>query len=174
MIRTQADPLTLTALARTAVGRLIRDRPNERFLTMELAVGNQLMPERLVATLSGLFGVLAALLAAIGLYGVTAYAVAQRTGEIGIRMALGAQRSDVQWQVMRETIVWVAAGALVGIAAAVAASGVAVSLLYGVSATDRVAITGALAILGVAAFLAGWIPARRTSRIDPMVALRNE
>ena len=105
---------------------------------------------------------------------MTAYAVAQRTREIGIRMALGARRSDVQWQVMRETIVLVAAGALVGIATAVAASGVAVSLLYGVSATDPVAITGALAVLGVAAFLAGWIPARRASRIDPVVALRNE
>jgi len=173
-VRTQADPLTLTALARTAVRKLIRDRPIERFLTMELAVGNQLMPERLVATLSGFFGVLAALLAAIGLYGVTAYAVAQRIREIGIRMALGARRSDVQWQVMRETIVLVAAGALVGIATAVAASGVAVSLLYGVSATDPVATTGALAVLGVAAFLAAWIPARRASRIDPMVALRNE
>jgi ABC-type antimicrobial peptide transport system permease subunit len=141
---------------------------------MEIAVDNQLMPERLVATLSAFFGALAVMLAAIGLYGVTAYAVARRTGEIGIRMALGARQSDVQWHVMRETMVLVVVGALAGIGSALAASRVAVSLLYGVSASDPVAIAGALSVLVTAALLAGWIPARRASRVDPMVALRNE
>jgi predicted permease len=173
-VRTQGDPLAITGLVRAAVGKLIHSTSIERFQTMEIAVDNQLMPERLVATLSVFFGVLAALLAAIGLYGVTAYRVARRTGEIGIRMALGARPTDVQWQVMRETMLLATAGALAGVGAALSVSRVAVSLLYGVLVTDPVAITGALAVLGTAAFLAGWIPSRRASRVDPMVALRYE
>ncbi len=173
-VRTQGEPLAVAGMVRTAVGKLIRHRPIERFQTMKITVDNQLMPERLMATLSGFFGVLAALLAAIGLYGVTAYAVARRTGEIGLRMALGARQSDVEWQVMRETMALVAAGAVAGVGGALPASRVAVSLLYGVSAADPVAISGALAVLGATAFLAGWIPARRASRVDPMTALRQE
>jgi predicted permease len=173
-VRTQSDPLTIAPLVRSAVGKLIHDSPVERFQTMIVVVDNQLMPERLVATLSGFFGALAALLAGIGLYGLTAYAVAQRTGEIGIRMALGAQRAAVQWQVMRETMMLVFAGALAGLGVTLTTSRVAVSLLYGVSPTDPLAITAAIGVLGVAAFLAGWIPARRASRVDPMVALRYE
>jgi ABC-type antimicrobial peptide transport system permease subunit len=146
----------------------------ERFQTMTVVVENQLMPERLVSTLSGFFGALAALLAAIGLYGLTAYAVAQRTGEIGIRMALGAQRAAVQWQVMRETVMLVFAGALAGLGVTLITSRVAVSLLYGVSPTDPLVITSAIGVIGAAAFLAGWVPARRASRVDPMVALRYE
>jgi macrolide transport system ATP-binding/permease protein len=100
--------------------------------------------------------------------------VARRTGEIGIRMALGARQSDVEWQVIRETMSLVGAGALVGVFAALAASRAAITLLYGVSATDPVSIAGALAVLGTAALFAGWIPARRASRVDPMTALRHE
>jgi predicted permease len=173
-VRTQSDPLTIAPLVRSAVGELIHDRPVERFQTMTVVVENQLMPERLVATLSGFFGALAALLAAIGLYGLTAYAVAQRTGEIGIRMALGAQRAAVQLQVMRETMMLVFAGALAGLGVTLITSRVAVSLLYGVSPTDPLVITAAIGVLGAAAFLAGWVPARRASRVDPMVALRYE
>jgi len=173
-VRTHDDPLVLTAPVRAVVGKLMPGRPIAQFDTMDIAVENQLMPERLVATLSSFFGALAALLAAVGLYGLTSYAVAQRTGEIGIRMALGADRADVQWQVMRDVLSLVAAGAVAGIAAATATSRVVAGLLYGVTPHDPAAIAAAVAVLMVAGLVAGWVPARRASRVDPMTALRNE
>jgi ABC-type antimicrobial peptide transport system permease subunit len=103
-----------------------------------------------------------------------AYSVAGRTREIGVRMALGAQRSDVLWIVMRETLTLLAAGLAVGILLAIASSRGLSSLLFGLSAADPVALGATVAVLALVAVLAGWVPARRATRVDPMVALRYE
>ncbi len=133
------------------------------------------MPEQIfVGRLSGFFAALALLLACVGLYGITSYAVAGRTREIGVRIALGANPAAVLWLVLREALLLVAAGVIVGIPAAVAASRVLRTLLYGVSTTDPGALTLSLALLSAVALVSAWLPARRATRIDPMVALRYE
>jgi ABC-type antimicrobial peptide transport system permease subunit len=120
------------------------------------------------------FGILATLLAAIGLYGLMAYSVSQRTNEIGIRLALGAQRRNVVAMVMRETMLMVVIGVIVGLGAAMGATRLIASLLYGLPPNDPLTIALAcLSLLAVAA-LAGYLPARRASRVDPMVALRHD
>jgi ABC-type antimicrobial peptide transport system permease subunit len=133
-----------------------------------------LITERLVATLSSSFGVLATLLAAIGLYGVMAYMVARRTREIGVRMALGAARSDVVWLVMKEVLVLTAIGIGVGLPAAWGLTYFVKSQLYGIQPND--AVTMALAVVGIAvvAMVSGYVPARRATMVDPMRALRWE
>jgi putative ABC transport system permease protein len=137
-------------------------------------INDSLDRERMVAALSAVFGGLATLLAAIGLYGVLAYGVSRRTAELGIRMALGAQRGDVQWLVFRETASVLAAGTCVGLIAAFASTRLVATMLYGVRPVDWLVFTGAALVLAVVAALAGWLPARRASRINPMVALRCE
>jgi ABC-type antimicrobial peptide transport system permease subunit len=128
----------------------------------------------LLATLSSGFGLLALLLSCLGLYGILSYAVARRTNEIGVRMALGADRRDVLWLVMGDALRLVLIGAALGIPAALAASRLVASQLFGISATDPGAIVAAtLALLAVAA-LAVYFPARRATRVDPLVALRCE
>jgi ABC-type antimicrobial peptide transport system permease subunit len=128
----------------------------------------------LIARRSTCFGLLAALLACIGIYGLMSYAVTRRTNEIGIRMALGAERSGVLWMVMRESLMLVAVGVVIGIPVALAATRLVSSVLYGLKATDPMTITvSALVMIPVAA-LAGYLPARRAAKVDPMVALRYE
>ena len=117
---------------------------------------------------------LSALLTAIGLYGVTAYSVARRTHEIGVRMALGADRGRILRTVLREVVVLTAVGLALGLPAALALSRLTSSLLYGVTPTDAPAMAGASLLLSAVVMLAGYIPARRATRIDPMVALRHE
>jgi predicted permease len=137
-----------------------------------------LIRERLIASLSGFFGILAMLLASVGLYGLLAFAVVQRTGEIGIRMALGARPGAVMWMVTREALLLVLIGVLVGIPAALAmahlASNQISGLLFGLSPTDPLTIAAATALLVWVAIVAGYLPARRASRVDPIMALRNE
>jgi ABC-type antimicrobial peptide transport system permease subunit len=127
-----------------------------------------------MATLAGAFGSLALLLAGVGLFGLLGYTVARRTNEIGIRVALGAQRSQVLWLVMRDALLMVAWGAALGLPAAWAASRLVSSMLFGVQWTDLPTVMGATAILALVGALAGFLPARRASGIDPMVALRHE
>lgn len=148
--------------------------PVFRAKTLVAQAEQSLMKERLLATLSSFFGALALLLACIGLYGLMAYAVARRTAEIGIRLALGARRDHIMWLVLRETVWLTLAGIAAGVPLALGAAGYAKSLLFGISAADplTIALTGAL-LLTVGA-LAGYIPARRALRVDPMVALRYE
>jgi ABC-type antimicrobial peptide transport system permease subunit len=137
-------------------------------------VDQSLSTETMITKLAGFFGTLAVLLACIGIYGIMAYAVTGRTNEIGIRVALGAQRKDVLWLVLRETLLLVLIGALIGLPAVFGVSRLIKSQLFGLSATDPVSLILATVLMFVVAIVAGYIPARRASRTDPMVALRYE
>jgi len=128
----------------------------------------------LFARLTGLFSLLSLLLACVGLYGIMSYAVTRRTREIGIRMALGAERRDILIKVLRETLFTVIIGVAIGIPAALAATHVIKSQLFGLTATDPATVAGATLILVLTAAIAGYIPARRASRVDPTIALREE
>jgi ABC-type antimicrobial peptide transport system permease subunit len=130
--------------------------------------------DRMISTLSAAFALLATLLAAVGLYGVLAYSVAQRTKEIGVRMALGADRSRVRGMVLRQVSVLTAIGGVIGIAAAIGIGRGAKSLLYGIAGWDPIVIGLSAIVLTVVALGAGYVPALRASRVDPMQALRYE
>lgn len=142
--------------------------------TVPQLIDQSLILEALLAKLSSFFGVLALLLASIGLYGVMAYAVVRRTKEIGIRMALGAQPASVRWMVLRETLRLVIVGVVIGVPAALAATRFISSLLYGLTPTDPISVSMAVITLVVSALLAGFLPARTASRVDPAVALKYE
>jgi len=133
-----------------------------------------LVQERVMTRLSSFFGLLALILACIGLYGLLSYDVARRTREVGIRMALGAEQGHVLWMVARRGITLVFVGAAGGIGAALGVTRFLASMLYDVRANDPATIAGAAALLGLVALAACWIPARRAMRVDPMVALRYE
>jgi ABC-type antimicrobial peptide transport system permease subunit len=128
--------------------------------------------ERLIAYLSTTFGLLAALLAAVGLYGVMAYSMARRAGEIGIRMALGARSRDIRWMAWSESLRLIGAGVMVGVPVVLGAGRLLRGLLYGVSATDPWVLGAATLVMFAVALLAGWLPAARAARIDPNSALR--
>ena len=172
--RAQGDPKHIFVAMRRAVNELDSNVPIYRMRTMEQQLDKSLMSERLLASLSSVFGILATLLAALGLYGVMAYMVARRTREIGIRMALGASRGSVVWLVMREVLLLSAMGVAIGGAGAYAATRLVQKQLFGIMPTDTV--TMALAAIGIAsvALLSGYLPARRATGIDPMRALRWE
>jgi predicted permease len=142
--------------------------------TIPQLIDQSLILEKLLAKLSTFFGVLALLLASIGLYGVMAYTVVRRTKEIGIRMALGAQPGSVRWMVLRETLGLVIIGVLIGVPAALAATRFIASLLYGLTPTDPITVSIAIITIVLSAILAGFLPARAASRVDPLVALRYE
>jgi ABC-type antimicrobial peptide transport system permease subunit len=137
-------------------------------------IDRSLGAERLFASLMSAFGAMAMILAAIGLYGVMAFAVTRRTPEIGIRIALGAQRGDVQWMVLRQSLAMALWGIAVGVPGALALARLVRTLLYGVEPGDPASVAGAVMVIAAVAGLAAWIPARRASHIDPMAALRNE
>jgi predicted permease len=144
------------------------------FTTLATQVDESLNRERLLASLSGFFGALALLLAAIGLYGVMSYTVARRRNEIGIRMALGAEQRTIQWMVLREVLLLVGAGLLLGLAAATATTRLLASMLYGLTPTDPATLAFAAITLLTVAALAGYLPARRAAKLDPMTTLREE
>jgi predicted permease len=133
-----------------------------------------LVPERVTAVLSGFFAALALLLASVGLYGLMSYAVARRTRDIGIRVALGAKRENILWMVLRETLALAVLGLAIGVPCALAASRLIAGMLFGVSPSDLPTMTAVSALLLIVALVAGYLPARRASGIDPMVALRSE
>ncbi len=173
-IQTAGDPAALAEAVRQRVAEVDPDLLVFGAKTQEQQTQEALAVDRLIATVSGFFGLLALLLACLGLYGVLAYHTARRTKEMGIRLALGAQRNDVTGLVMRETAALFAAGAGTGLIAALLLSRFVSSLLFGISATDPRAIASAILLLLSAAMLAGYLPARRAARVDPMVALRYE
>src|SRR5256714_1234949 len=145
-----------------------------QFHVLKTQIRDSLLRERLMASLSGFFGFLAGLLATVGLYGVISYTVARRTNEIGIRMALGAQRGHLVSMIMREAGLLLAIGLVVGAGLALAAARTATSLLFGLKSTDPLTITLAIVALAAVAAAASFLPAHRASRLDPMVALRDE
>ena len=173
-VRTSMDSKSMFAALRRKVQELDGGMPVYEMKTVEGQLDETLSTERLIAVLSAAFGLLATLLAALGLYGVMAFMVARRTKEIGLRMALGAPQAQVVWMVMRETLLLVAAGLAIGIPAALLASKYVSTQLFGVKATDVASAAAALVILAVVAAGAGFLPARRASTIDPIQALRYE
>jgi predicted permease len=173
-MRTKAPVRQTLAMFRDMLRQVAPGTPIRTIKTMEQQMDESLSTERLTAYLSVFFAGLALLLTAVGLYGILAYTVAQRTSEIGIRMALGAQRGSVIWLVIREAMGSAAVGAVTGLAVVAAASKLLVSLLYGVKEHDPATMVLAVAALGLVCAIAAWIPARRASRLDPMTALREE
>jgi ABC-type antimicrobial peptide transport system permease subunit len=159
---------------RQQVAKLDPAMPIYEMKTLASQLDETLSTERLIAALSAAFGALATLLAAIGLYGVMAFVVAQRTKEIGLRMALGAQQSSVVWLVMREVLVLLGIGLALGVPVAYLLSRYVSSQLFGVQPTDLWTAATALVVLTAVAAGAGLIPARRASGIDPIQALRYE
>jgi ABC-type antimicrobial peptide transport system permease subunit len=165
------SPASLTRSVAAAIGS-VNGGVSLTFRPFADQVHTSLAQDRLVAMLSTFFGVLALLLAGLGLYGVTAYAVARRRVEIGIRMALGAAPADVIRLVLARVSSLVGVGLLLGVVASLWVSQFVASLLYGVEPRDPATLVGAAAALSVIAGLAGWLPARRASRIDPAAVLR--
>ncbi|MGA3024017.1 MAG: ABC transporter permease [Bryobacteraceae bacterium] len=173
-VRTALPPEQGFNIIRRTVAGLDRNLPVYNLRTIESTIDASLLNERLVASLSALFGALATLLAVIGLYGVMAYTVEQRTREIGIRVALGAPRGNVVWLVMKEVVAMVGVGFAIGLPAAWFSAKLVASLLYGIQPGDPISIAAAMALLAGIALLAGYIPAARASRVDPLRALRYE
>ncbi len=173
-VRTTGNPLLIGPQIRQALRGVDPNLPVLRFETVDEQLDNLLAPERMLAALSGFFGVLAVLLACLGLYGVMAYTTARRTNEIGIRLALGATRADVLAMVLKESLLLVAVGIAAGIPVTLAATRLVSTKLFGVSATDPMTIAGATLLMITVAALAAFLPARRAARVDPMLALRYE
>ncbi len=173
-LRTTSDPNQLMPTVRGKVRELDSNLPIYDLRTTEAQISNSLSTERMIASLSAVFGFLATLLAVIGLYGVMAYSVAQRRREIGIRMALGAEPATVIWMVMRDVLLLVAIGVAVAVPTALALMRIVATQLYGLSAHDPSTLALATAGLSLVACAAGYLPALRASRLDPMVALRYE
>jgi predicted permease len=173
-VRTSGDPQKIGDLVRAEVHSLDGNLPLYATTTLEIQIDDSLTQERLLTWLSSLFGVLATLLASLGLSGVVAFSVARRTREIGIRMALGAQPGDILRHVVSHMAVLVAAGMAVGLAAAYGLSRLLGSMLYEVGSADPLAFAGACFLLGVVAALAAYLPAHRATQVDPVVALRYE
>jgi predicted permease len=173
-IRTTGDAASLTPTARAVLKQIDAKLPVYDVTTLREQLNGRLQQETLVAELVSFFGLLALLLASIGLYGVMAHGVVRRTKEIGIRMALGAERRGIVWMVMRETILLVVAGIVIGVPVAVGASRLIASQLFGLHPADPFTlIVSALVLAGVAS-LAGFLPARKASKVNPLTALRYE
>ena len=173
-VRYSGDFGAIASAVRHAIHEVDRNLPISNVTTLEEQVGRSITNQRLVAQLSTFFGLLAVFLSCIGIYGLMSYVVTRRTNEIGIRMALGAERSHVRWMVMREILLLVALGIAIGVPAALAGNRLISNMLFGVRPADPASLLAAVGALLVVAAIAGYLPARRASLVDPMVALRCE
>jgi predicted permease len=168
------DAARLESLARRTLANINPDLTIESFKSLDYQVADNFNQERLITRLTGLFGLLALALASVGLYGITAYSVARRTSEIGLRMALGANRGDVVALVLRKALLLVALGLAIGVPVALLGGRLMASQLYGVRPYDPISLAAAVLLLSAFAALAGFIPARRAASIEPMNALRTD
>ena len=173
-LRTVGDPLSLSGEVRAAILQFNPKLPVLNFTTLRTQTDEALKQERLVAQLVSFFGLLGLLLSCVGLYGIMAHAVVRRTNEIGIRMALGAERRDIIWMVLKESLMLVAVGLAVGLPASWAAGQLVSSQLFGLNSTDPLTLLTAVALLSVVGALAGYLPARKAARVDPLISLRYE
>jgi ABC-type antimicrobial peptide transport system permease subunit len=173
-VRSGVEPAAVLREIPEVMKRLDPNLPLENLKTLEQQVRENVMLDRLISTLSAAFAVLATLLAAVGLYGVLAYTVAQRTREIGLRMALGAASVRVRAMVLRQVARMTVVGGLIGIVAALFLGRAAESLLFGLDGNDPLVVVVVAVLLAGVAFGAGYLPASRASRVDPMQALRYE
>jgi putative ABC transport system permease protein len=173
-VRTSGDPTSMASSVRSAIWSIDSEQPVSQINAMESLVSNSVAQARFNTLLLGLFASIAMILAAVGVYGVMNYSVSQRTHEIGIRMALGAARRDILSLVLRQGITLAATGVGIGLAGAYLVTRLMESLLFGVSATDFTTFAGVALMLVLVAVLASYIPARRATRVDPIVALRYE
>jgi putative ABC transport system permease protein len=174
VVKTEGDPLALAGTVRKTVWEVDRDQPVSNVRTMEDVLSGSIARQRFSTLLLGVFAGLALVLAAVGIYGVMSYSMAQRTREIGIRMALGAQKRDVLKLAVAQGLKLVAVGVVIGLAGALALTRLMTSLLFGVSATDPATLVTISLILVAVALLASYIPARRAAKVDPLIALRYE
>jgi putative ABC transport system permease protein len=173
MVRTSVDPLTIAAAVKQEVLAVNRQQPIFNVRSLEQMMTDSISRQRFQMILVGIFAALALILAAIGLYGVISYSVSQRTGEIGIRMALGAQPRDVLKLIVGQGLILTVIGLALGLAGALALTRLMAGLLYGVSATDPLTFAAIALLLTSVALLASYIPARRAMKIDPLIALRH-
>jgi predicted permease len=173
-IRTAGDAASLAPTVRQVIGQVDGKLPIFGVTTLREQLSGALQQEKLIAELVSFFGLLALLLACIGLYGVMAHGVVRRTKEIGIRMALGAERRRIVWMVMRETIMLVLVGIIIGVPVALGAASLVSSQLFGLSPTDPLTLLVSASMLTGVALLAGFLPARKASRVNPLIALRYE
>jgi ABC-type antimicrobial peptide transport system permease subunit len=173
-IRTAADPLQAASAVRGAVASFDPNLPLVNLRTMQAQIDANVANEWLLSMLTGAFASLATLLAAVGLYGVLAFNVARRTREIGIRMALGAGAAQVRRLVVREVLVIIGIGTAVGLTAAWFAGALVQSVLFGTQPADPWIFASAAAVLAVIALAAAYVPVRRATGVDPMIALRYE
>lgn len=173
-VQFQGDEAGLESLARRTLANINPDLTLVEFKSLDYQVADNFNQERLITRLTGLFGLLALILASVGLYGITAYSVARRTSEIGLRMALGANRGNVLVLVLRRALLLVGLGLAIGVPVALIAGRLMRSQLYGVRTYDPLTLVVAVLVLSFFAALAGFIPARRAARIEPMTALRIE
>jgi putative ABC transport system permease protein len=174
VVRTKSDPTVIAAAVRQAVWSVDKDQPVSNVRTLDQVFATAISQERFQALMLGLFAALALLLACVGLYGVISYAVVQRTHELGVRMALGAQPVDVLRLVIKQGMTLTLAGLVVGIVAGTFVTRILTDLLFGVTPRDPLTFAGVPVLLLLVALLACYIPARRATRIDPLIALRSE
>ena len=174
VVRYTGDSTAVSAAVQSTIHSIDPNLPITSVTTLDEQVSGSIARQRLVAQLSTFFGLLAVFLSCIGIYGLMSYMVSRRTNEIGIRMALGAERSNVRWLVMREILLLVAIGVAIGVPVTLAGSRLISNMLFGVPATDSMSLIASVAVLLAVGLLAGYLPARRASQVDPMLALRYE
>jgi len=174
VLKAKHSPLALVGAVRDAVRQVDPQQPIGDLMSLDQALSRSTAARRLSMTLLTLFAALAVLLALIGIYGITAYTVTQRTRELGLRMAIGARPAEVVAMLLRENLLLVIGGLVLGMAGAALATRALRTMLFGVSTLDAVTFIGAALVLGGIAMLATYVPARRAARIDPMEALRYE